>query len=152
MPRDSEEVAMSALVIDTTGYLARPVAARRPRAVVPVGRQVSDGTRPAVAASVATSGAGLRLTRRGRAVVAFLALLSALGVTFASQQAMAGEAPAAVPVGTHTVVAGETLWGIAGDVAAPGEDVRDVVSALMELNGLGTADVLAGQELLVPAP
>jgi nucleoid-associated protein YgaU len=94
----------------------------------------------------------LRLTRRGRAVVAILAMLGATYVTFASQQAVAGSGADAVPVATRTVVAGETLWEIAGEYAEPGQDVREVVDELMDLNGLTGGRLRAGQELLGPAP
>lgn len=95
---------------------------------------------------------GLRLTRRGRVVVAVLAMIGATYVTLASQQAFAGSGGGAVPVATRTVVAGETLWQIAGDYAEPGQDVRDVVAELMDLNELPDGGLQAGQELLVPVP
>jgi Tfp pilus assembly protein FimV len=94
----------------------------------------------------------LRLTRRGRVVVAILAMVGATYVTFASQQAVAGSGADAVPVATRTVVAGETLWEIAGEYAEPGQDVREVVDHLMDLNALEGGSLRAGQELLVPAP
>jgi hypothetical protein len=36
-------------------------------------------------------------------------------------------------------------------VAAPGEDLRDVVSGLAELNGLSSSGLQAGQKILLPA-
>ncbi len=142
---------MSALVIDIADF-RRPgvrddrVGARRS----PV-REVEP--RRAGSASIARGAeVGLRLTARGRVVVAVLALVAAFGVTLASQQAVAGEAPPAVPVVTRTVAAGETLWQVAGEVSGAGADVRETVSMLMDLNGLDTAALTAGQELLVPAP
>jgi Tfp pilus assembly protein FimV len=57
----------------------------------------------------------------------------------------------ATEVVTHAVQSGETLWQIAASVAAPGEDVRDVVLGLQELNGLADASLQAGQVLLLPA-
>lgn len=132
---------MSALVIDIGGLAAPSFRDRRPAA------------RPVRATpGAAARSAGLRLTRRGRVLVAALALAGALVASFASQQAVAGEAPDAVPVATRTVAAGETLWQIASQIAGPGEDVRDVVSTLMDLNGLASGALMAGQELLVPAP
>ena len=95
---------------------------------------------------------GLRLTGRGRVVVTILAVVAATFLTFASQQAFAGEGGGAVHVDTRTVVAGETLWEIAREYAHPGQDIRDVVDELAELNGLQTSGLRAGQELLVPAP
>ncbi len=94
---------------------------------------------------------GLRLTRRGRVVVALAACVLAGAVGLASQEAIAGEGGGAVPVETRTVVAGETLWEIAGQYSEPGQDVREVVDRIMDLNGLSGGGLLAGQELLVPS-
>jgi LysM repeat protein len=49
-----------------------------------------------------------------------------------------------------TVEAGQTLWQLAEDVA-PAADPRDVISEIMQLNQLTSADVVAGQELAIPA-
>lgn len=110
--------------------------------------------RPAPARTRPATGnaAGLRLTGRGRFVVAVIAILVALFGVFASQRAVAGEPGSAVAVTPRTVVAGETLWDIASSQAAPGQDVREVIDALVELNSLSGSDLQAGQELLVPAP
>jgi hypothetical protein len=62
-----------------------------------------------------------------------------------------GASSGAVEVVRHVVEPGETLWGIARDVAAPGEDVRDVVLQLVELNDLPSAGLMAGQSIVVPA-
>ncbi|NNH52568.1 LysM peptidoglycan-binding domain-containing protein [Promicromonospora citrea] len=53
-------------------------------------------------------------------------------------------------VRVHAVQPGETLWGYAEQVAKPGEDVRDAVARLQELNELRTASVRVGQLLLLP--
>lgn len=93
---------------------------------------------------------GLRLTRRGRAVVTVGALLLASGALLSAQTAQA-EAPAsAVAVTTHTVTAGDTLWSVASTVAAPGEDLRDVVAEMRRLNGMSDSSLRVGQMLLVP--
>lgn len=123
----------------------RSVAGRRADAT-----RRDEGTADATRGPVATDG-GLRLTRRGRTVLTTIALLLTLGVAFTAQRADADGASAATPVVTHTVVAGETLWAIAAGVAAPGEDVRDVVDRLMELNGLSEGGLRSGQQILVPA-
>ena len=48
------------------------------------------------------------------------------------------------------VAPGDTLWGIAAGVAAPGEDVRDVVLELISLNRLPSGGLQAGQTIVVP--
>lgn len=101
-------------------------------------------------AEAAPSGSSLRLTRRGRVAVWVLALAVAAGVGLSAQSATADAPGAALPVETRVVAPGETLWQIAGEVAAPGADLRDVVAELVDLNGLGGAGLQAGQEILVP--
>ncbi|MFI2703290.1 LysM peptidoglycan-binding domain-containing protein [Cellulosimicrobium composti] len=93
--------------------------------------------------------APLRLTRRGRVV---LVLLAALVLVLAARVgvAVASGPGEPVEVRVHVVSSGETLWELAQGVAAPGEDLRDVVSGLVELNGLSSSGVQAGQKLLLP--
>jgi len=98
--------------------------------------------------------APLRLTRRGRLVVrllggAGLLLVVAVGV-LTGPSALAGPESERVPVAQRVVLPGETLWGIAGEVA-PGTDRRETVAQIMELNGLSSAEVTAGTRLSVPA-
>ncbi|MCB7137758.1 LysM peptidoglycan-binding domain-containing protein [Cellulosimicrobium marinum] len=64
--------------------------------------------------------------------------------------AVAGQPGEPVEVRVHVVAAGETLWEHASAVAAPGEDVRDVVARLAELNELSSTGLVAGQRLLLP--
>lgn len=138
---------MSTMVLTPTVGLGgvrrgRPAPAQRP-VVRPVSsaRVEQAHERPA-----------LRLTARGRRLVALLALVLALGtILLGSQQASAGGSPRALEVVAYTVAPGETLWSIAASVAGPGEDVRDVIAELERLNGLGGAGLQAGQQLLVPA-
>jgi hypothetical protein len=103
---------------------------------------------------VDTGEAPLRLTRRGRVVVrllgaAGLLLVVAVGV-LGGRPALAGQDAPRVPVAQHVVMPGETLWGIAGEVA-PNADRRETVAQIIELNSLDSADVAAGQRLSVPA-
>lgn len=107
------------------------------------GRAVTRGTR--VGADTP-----LRLTRRGRVVVFVLALGLGLGGMLGNQVASAGAPAPGVPVETHTVRAGETLWDIAAGLAAPGQDVRDVVDDLVDLNDLPGSGLAAGQQILLP--
>jgi LysM repeat protein len=48
-----------------------------------------------------------------------------------------------------TVEGGESLWQVASEIA-PTKDPRDVVSDLVRLNNLPSAEVAAGQTLAVP--
>ncbi|KGM02152.1 LysM peptidoglycan-binding domain-containing protein, partial [Cellulomonas cellasea] len=91
----------------------------------------------------------LRLTRRGRLVVLLLAAL-VLVAGVQGGQALADGPSRALEVTTYTVGVGETLWEIAAESARPGEDVRDVVLELQSLNGLATAGLDAGQEIILP--
>ncbi|MDO5119484.1 MAG: LysM peptidoglycan-binding domain-containing protein [Coriobacteriales bacterium] len=50
-----------------------------------------------------------------------------------------------------TVGPGDSLWEIAEHHPVEGRSVRDVTSWISEINGLSTATLMVGQELLVPA-
>ncbi len=93
----------------------------------------------------------VRLTRRGRvvAVLLLLGLLLAVLTVYGSHSAATGEAGTPVPTRTVEVGEGDTLWGIASDVAEPGQ-VRDMVHQIQELNALSGASLQVGQEIAVP--
>jgi Tfp pilus assembly protein FimV len=97
-----------------------------------------------------TTGGDLRLTARGRWVVRSLALVVAAAALLTGGRAVAEGAGAPVAVDTYTVGAGETLWSIAAAFTAPGEDVREVVDELTELNGMAGSGLTAGAQILVP--
>lgn len=93
----------------------------------------------------------LRLTPRGRMVLWGLgALLVCMSVFFAST-AVASDPDPAIAVTTATVMEGETLWHFAKEIAAPDEDLRDVVALIQDLNDLPSAELQIGQQLLLPA-
>jgi LysM repeat protein len=125
---------------------ARPAAEARARAVHPAGRGLHP--RPAEPAP-------LRLTNRGRLVLRALVVVLMLLVMAASGLALARGASAAdgpapvVVVHTHVVLPGETLWGIAQQVA-PHDDPRDTVARIVEFNSLSSTAVHAGQRLALP--
>jgi len=112
-----------------------PRAGRRIRAVKP--RQ--------------TAPRAVRLTRRGRTVVVLVFVAFALAV----MTAMGGWATATLSGGTPEPVRvievgpGDTLYGIAGDLAEPGE-VRAMVNRIQELNSLPGGQIIEGQKLAVP--
>ena len=95
--------------------------------------------------------APVRLTRRGRLVLTLLlvVVITVLVSVFGSTSAATGEKGTPVPTRTVVVEEGDTLWGIAGEVADPGE-VREVVHRIQELNALSGSGVAVGQELAVP--
>ncbi len=101
----------------------------------------------------------LRLTRRGRRVVAVLAMLAAMGAATLIWAAAAGGAQASgrdVPRGsgyggmTQVVVQpGQTLWSIAA-AAEPSANPWTAVQQIIDANALSGARVQAGQLLWVP--
>ncbi|MBD3943705.1 LysM peptidoglycan-binding domain-containing protein [Microbacterium sp. NEAU-LLC] len=99
----------------------------------------------------------LRLTVRGRRVLAMLAALPALlalgaAVVLGGGAALASRDDGAPVDSFETVLvsAGDTLWSIAEEVA-PGHDPRDVVDQIARLNALPGVSVQAGQRLAIPA-
>lgn len=97
-----------------------------------------------------TPAPALRLTRRGRRVVVGLAAALAVTIGLSAPGAQADGPGAATAVTAHTVAAGETLWEIAASVVGPGQDVRDVVDVIADLNGIVGGGLQAGQQVLVP--
>ncbi len=93
----------------------------------------------------------LTITRRGRMVISGVvaSAIIAVGLLFASPGAQAGaEGGSEAPV--YTVLAGETLWSIAKELA-PGQDPRITIDQLMRSNNLRTADIRPGDVLLLPS-
>jgi hypothetical protein len=70
-------------------------------------------------------------------------------VLLLNRTAEAGSTSRSMSVSYRTVLPGETLWQIAGEVA-PGVDRRDTVARIVELNALSSAGVAAGQRIAVP--
>lgn len=93
-----------------------------------------------------------RLTRRGRVVVllASLVLAFVVGILVAAGSVATGEAGTPEPTRVLTVGTGDTLWGIASDLADDG-DVRDMMQRIESLNALESGMLAAGQRLVVPA-
>ncbi len=95
----------------------------------------------------------LRLTQRGRAVLTFLAatplVIGALLFVLAGGTATASLEGSGTTFEYVTIEPGQTLWEVA-ETIAPAADPRDVISDLMSLNQLNSADVWAGQELAIP--
>lgn len=116
-------------------------------------------TTPALGSvSFARAGAStrLRLTVRGRRVLATIAALPAIAaitvamVSGGSALASRDEGAAVGSFVTVTVSSGDSLWSIAEEIA-PAADPRDVVDAIVRLNALDGATLQAGQSLAIPA-
>ena len=93
----------------------------------------------------------VRLTRRGRIVLVVVGLLLALAVALVFADGAVGTEEAGTPAVTNTVTVapGDTLWGIASEVAIDG-DVRGMMKQIERLNALDSAALQAGQKLRVP--
>ncbi|HEX5858625.1 MAG TPA: LysM peptidoglycan-binding domain-containing protein [Microbacterium sp.] len=104
----------------------------------------------------ATSAPRLRLTVRGRRVLAFVAALPAvIALSFAmvaggSAIAARDDIAPSASFETVTVMGGDTLWSLAADIA-PTADPRDVVDAIARLNALDGVTIEPGQRLAIPA-
>jgi LysM repeat protein len=97
----------------------------------------------------------LRLTRRGRiviaAVAALLVTLLSLLATGAAQATSHSVRPRVADRSLTQVVVrpGQSLWSVAQS-ADPSADPRQVMQQIIELNGLSGDVILAGQQLWVP--
>jgi hypothetical protein len=96
-------------------------------------------------------GGELRLTRRGRRVLRMAGVLLVGAALLTGGRAVADAPGAAVTVDSYTVGSGETLWSIATAFTGPGDDVRDTMDHLADLNGMAGSGLVAGQQILVPA-
>jgi hypothetical protein len=96
----------------------------------------------------------LRLTKRGRAVFTTLAALPLVIAAFV-YALNGGPATATMdvaPAGSYeyvTIVTGQSLWEVAGDIA-PAADPRDVVAEILSFNGMSSAELFPGQRLALP--
>jgi LysM domain len=118
---------------------------------------VQAATPPAIQAATfgATHTAPLRLTRRGRLVVAAVAALLVTVISLlaagAAQATNHGPSPRAARQNLVQVVVhpGQSLWSVA-ESADPDQDTRAVIQQIVDLNGLSGDFVSAGQQLWVP--
>lgn len=117
--------------------------------------RVSVATLSVATPTVSTSATRLRLTVRGRRVLAAVASVPAVvalslailsgGGALASDVHTA-PAPEFATVSVHP---GDSLWTIA-ETIAPDADPRDVVDGIMRLNGLTSSALDVGQSLAIP--
>lgn len=107
--------------------------------------------------STTTQTPKLRLTQRGRVVIAsFLTviaiavfvMIAIIGATNAQANTGVGE-QLATQFETIVAIPGDTMWSIA-TVVAPESDPREVIEDIIRLNQLSSADLVVGQELSIP--
>ncbi len=102
-----------------------------------------------------TSVAPLRLTRRGRVVIAIAAALLVTMVSLllagVAQATNNGPSPRAARENLVQVIVrpGQSLWSVA-ESADPDQDTRAVIQQIIDLNSLNGETVFAGQQLWVP--
>lgn len=129
------------------GFRPRPAMTEDP---LPASRPAAE-----VVETPITGVAPMRLTARGRSVLAAVAFVAAAMVAGIAGAALGGvhagaQAQVSADAQYVTVQPGETLWSIAAAAAAPGDDVRDLVAEIMSINDLTSAQVMAGQPIQVP--
>ena len=123
------------------GCAGADVTAAHPAPVIAPGRLKRLGVAPLQTAPA-------KLTRRGRVAVV-VGFLAVLGGGLAVGQASIATPAAPISYGVVTVEPGQTLCGIAGQVA-PGVDPRLTVERLVAVNGLVDANAItAGDQLTV---
>lgn len=95
----------------------------------------------------------LRLTRRGRIVVFVAACLIVMATALMlGTSSVATDSAGGDPTRTEMIRVdhGQTLWGIAAEIADDGE-VREMVTTIKKLNALDSSVLMAGQVLHIPA-
>lgn len=157
--RPSADVQGSVRPLTSVPVLSGPVVAApgrlRTAPEAATGRAMPrTGLAPAGRAAEAVSPHRLRLTRRGRIVLAVLAVLTVCGLFVAGASAAQASGPAAAHGAAGTarqviVQPGDSLWSIARS-AAPNADARAIVQEILQANRLNTASITAGQRLWVP--
>ena len=110
---------------------------------------------PAARHAALTPVAPLRLTRRGRVVIAIAAALLVTIVSLllagVAQATNHGPSPRTARQNLVQVLVrpGQSLWSVA-ESADPDQDTRAVIQQIIDLNSLNGDTVFAGQQLWVP--
>jgi len=139
-----------------SGHLRRPADPRPPRHAQRSGHPHFSGhPRDPGAARGDTPAPPLRLTRRGRVVVAAAAalLVTMLSLLAAGVAQATSHAPSPHAARQHLVQVvvrpGQSLWSVA-ESTDPDQDTRAVIRQIIDLNALSSDVVFAGQQLWVP--
>jgi hypothetical protein len=152
-PAASSAAASSVSVHPAAAPPAAAPLAPAPPAPAPPAPARPAQARPGVSPSSATS--PLRLTRRGRIVVAVMAALLVAGLLLAVAGAAQATGHSASQRATGPNLArvvvrpGQTLWSVAEN-ADPNADPRLVIQQMAQLNALTSDNLVAGQRLWVP--
>ena len=95
----------------------------------------------------------VRLNRRGRLARTLVVLsLAIVAASVAGGEAGANTDPTPVASKsfiTVTVAPGDTVWSLANRVS-DGQGVRSLVAAIIEVNGLSSGDLEAGEKIRIP--
>ena len=130
-----------------------PFPAPHPRAPLPAPHPRAADRAPSRLRD--TPAVPLRLTRRGRLVVAALAALLVTVISLLAANAAQATNHALPPGAARqnlvqvVVGPGQSLWSVA-ESTDPDQDTRAVVQQIVDLNGLSSDVVFAGQQLWVP--
>ena len=79
-----------------------------------------------------------------------LVIISTIVVALVLLLPSTGHADGVEATTSHHVRAGESLWTIAEAVTEPGQDVRETIEQIRELNGLEGSVIIPGQSLQIP--
>jgi hypothetical protein len=123
-----------------TANAALPMQATRPNHLVLVNDQ-----------SFRVQKQPIRLTRRGRRVIALLAIIP-IALTFlliGMRGAVATDGTVQSETQSVVVKPGQSLWDVAVAIS-PNTDPRETIWLIQQLNTMETSEVLAGQALIVP--
>lgn len=93
----------------------------------------------------------VRLTRRGRLVLltALLALVAMVMIAVSGLATATRDAAPAQEVRTVTVAPGDTLYGLASEVAEPGK-IRETVAEIKQLNSMSGSSLQVGDRVALP--
>ena len=154
LPQDSARSRAAARWTEPVAPAATAPAPTAPAATAPAATAPAPTARPQPARGRPVT-VPLRLTRRGRVVIAVAAalLLTALSLVIAASAQATNHPPSSRGAQQHlirvTVGPGQSLWSVAENADA-GADTRAVIQQIVELNGLTGDVVTAGQRLWVP--